>query len=90
MYPLTQENEPLSVHVPRLRSPALQYKRPSISNQAFAVVRSRSRIPNNTRSRSRIFLSDSGSLVGYFYITLLSWQFLLKWHNFLWNFCWYR
>jgi len=25
-----------------------------------------------------------------FYITLLSWEFLLKWYNFLWNFCWNR
>ena len=25
-----------------------------------------------------------------FYVTLLSWEFLLKWYNFLWNFCWDR
>ena len=25
-----------------------------------------------------------------FYITFLSWEFLLKWHNFLWTFCWNR
>jgi len=23
-----------------------------------------------------------------FYITLLNWEFLLKWYNFFWNFCW--
>jgi len=25
-----------------------------------------------------------------FYITLLSWEFLLKWYNFFWNICWNR
>jgi len=25
-----------------------------------------------------------------FYITLLNWEFLLKWCNFFWNFCWIR
>ena len=25
-----------------------------------------------------------------FYITLLNWEFLLKWYNFFWNFCWNR
>ena len=25
-----------------------------------------------------------------FYVTLLSWEFLLKWYNFFWNFCWNR
>jgi len=36
------------------------------------------------------FLSDSvfGCLIGsFFYITLLSWEFLLKLYNFFWNFC---
>jgi len=23
-----------------------------------------------------------------FYITLQNWEFLLKWYNFFWNFCW--
>jgi len=23
-----------------------------------------------------------------FYSTLLNWEFLLKWYNFFWNFCW--
>jgi len=26
----------------------------------------------------------------HFYITLLSWEFLLKWCNFFWNICWNR
>jgi len=44
-------------------------------------------IPNNTRSRSQTFLSDSGSEIGlFFYITLLSWVFLLQWYDFFWNF----
>jgi len=25
-----------------------------------------------------------------FYITLLNWEFLLKWYNFFWNLCWNR
>jgi len=25
-----------------------------------------------------------------FYITLLNWEFVLKWYNFFWNFCWNR
>ena len=37
------------------------------------------------------FLSDSGCPIGsFFYITLLNWEFLLKWYNFFWNFCWIR
>ena len=52
-----------------------------------------SRIPINSRSLSRTFLSDSdtGSPIGSFFcITFLTWEFLLKWYNFLWNFCWKR
>ena len=44
-----------------------------------------SRIPNNTGSRSRIFfvrLQLRGSDWIIFYITLLNWEFLLKWYNF--------
>ena len=26
----------------------------------------------------------------HFFVTLPSWEFLLKWYNFLWNFCWNR
>jgi len=26
----------------------------------------------------------------FIYITLLSWEALLKWYNFFWNFCWNR
>jgi len=39
-------------------------------------------IPNNTRSRSRIFLSNSdcGYPVGSFFT--LDWEFLLHWYNF--------
>ena len=54
---------------------------------------SRSRIPNNTRSRSRcqsrIFCPTPTPEIqlDHYYITFLSWEFLLKWHNFLWNFC---
>ena len=52
-----------------------------------------SRIPNNTRGRSRIFfvrlrLWKSNWI--FFYFTLLSWEFLLKWYNFFWNFYWNR
>jgi len=47
-------------------------------------------IPNNTRSR--IFCPTPTQMSSYiiFYITLLSWEFLLKWYNFLRNFCWNR
>jgi len=55
---------------------------------------SRSRIPNNTWSRSwnRIFFPTPTPDVqlNHFYITLFNWQFLLKWHNFIWNTCWNR
>jgi len=62
---------------------------PELSDHLWSVseVFGWSRIPNNTWSRSRIFLSDSGSSSGsFFYITLLSCEFLLKWYNFFWNF----
>ena len=52
-----------------------------------------SRIPNNTGSQSRIFLSysDSGCRIESFFTShSLSWKFLLKWYNFFWNFCWIR
>jgi len=51
-----------------------------------------SRIPNDTRGRVgysvRLRLRKSNWII--FYITLLSWDFLLKWCNFLWNFYWNR
>jgi len=51
------------------------------------------------RSRSRMFLGESESDFFVqlrlrksnwiiFDITLLSWEFLLKWYSFLWTFCW--
>ena len=52
-----------------------------------------SRIPNDTGSWIRIFLSDSysGCPIGsFFYITLLNWEILLKWYNFFRNFNWNR
>ena len=49
----------------------------------------RSRIPNNTGSRSRIFCPNpDAQLDHFFYITLPNREFLLKWCNFFWNFCW--
>jgi len=39
-----------------------------------------SRIPNGTRKVQ----------LDRFYITFLSWEFLLNRYNFLWNFCWNR
>ena len=52
----------------------------------------RSRIPNNTGSRSRIFCPTPtpDAQLDHFLITLLNWEFLLKWYNFFWNFCWIR
>ena len=50
----------------------------------------RSRIPKNTRSRSLNFFVQRRLRISnwiIFYITLLSWEFLLKWCNFFWNFC---
>jgi len=40
---------------------------------------------NDTRGRSRIFCSTPTLEVqlDHFHITLLSWEFLLNWHNFL-------
>ena len=52
-----------------------------------------SRIPNNTRGRSRIFFVRLRLWKFnwiFFYFTLLSWEFLLKWYNFFWNFYWNR
>ena len=43
---------------------------------------SRSRIPNNTGSRSLIFCPTPVSNRIILYITLLNWEFLLKWYNF--------
>ena len=45
-----------------------------------------SRIPYDTRGRGRIFCPTVQ--LDHFYITLLSWEFLLNRYNFLWNFCW--
>ena len=55
--------------------------------------RSRIRIPNNTRSCDwdlllRLPLRKTNCII--FYITLLSWEVLLKWCTFFWNFCWNR
>jgi len=51
-----------------------------------------SRIPNDTRGRSRIFcLTPTPEIqLDRFYITLLSWEFLLNPYNFLCNVCWNR
>jgi len=45
--------------------------------------------------RSRRFLSESDVFFRLrmptwviFYIKLVNWEFLLKWYNFIWNFCW--
>jgi len=57
----------------------------------FGWSPSQSRIPNKTRSWSRIFLSDFDSRCPIwiiFYVILLSGEFLLKWYNFFWNVCW--
>jgi len=43
---------------------------------------SRSRITNNTGSRSPIFRPSPDAQLIIFYITLLNWEFLLKWYNF--------
>jgi len=45
-----------------------------------------SRIPNNTGRRSRIFCPTLEVQWIIFYITLLNWEFLLKWYNFFWTF----
>jgi len=61
--------------------------------QAAEPEWSLSRISNNTGSRSRFFLSDSDFRMSswiIFYIKLLNWEFLWKWYNFFWNFCWNR
>jgi len=47
-------------------------------------------IPNDPRGRSRIFFPTPEVQLDHFYITLLSWEFLLNRYNFLWNFCWNR
>jgi len=39
---------------------------------------------------SRTFCSTPEVQLDPFYITLLSWEFLLKWYNFFWRFCWNR
>jgi len=50
-----------------------------------------SRIPNNTgESESDFFVRLRLSSWIIFYITLLNCEFLLKWYNFFWNFCWNR
>jgi len=46
-----------------------------------------SRIPNDSRCRSRIFCPTPDVQLDCFEITLLSWEFLLSRYNFLWNFC---
>jgi len=51
-----------------------------------------SQIPNNTGSWNQIFLSDWLQMSYWiiFYTELLNGEFLLKWYNFFWNFCWNR
>jgi len=49
-----------------------------------------SQISNDARGRSRIFFPTPEVQLDQFYITLLSWKFLLDRCNFLWNFCWNR
>jgi len=51
-----------------------------------------SRIPNNTSGQSWMFcLTPTPEVqLDHFYITLLSWEFLLNRYNFSWNFCWNR
>jgi len=43
-----------------------------------------------TLSRNQIFCPTPNIQLDHFYITLLSWEFLLKWYNLFWNFCWKR
>ena len=60
-----------------------------LSRVAESEVFGWSRSPKNTGNRSRIFfvrVRMSNCII--FYITLLNWEFLLKWHDFFWNFCW--
>jgi len=47
-------------------------------------------IPNDNRGWSRIFCPTPTVQPDHFYITLLSWEFLLKCYNILWNFYWNR
>jgi len=42
-----------------------------------------SRIPNDIRGRSRILCPTPEVQLDYFYITLVSWEFLLNRYNFL-------
>jgi len=57
---------------------------------------SRSWFLNNARSwircRTRTFCPTPFSEIqlNHFYITLLSWEFLLKWYNFFWYYYWNR
>jgi len=53
---------------------------------------SRSRTPNNTRSRCRswIFCPTPEVQSDHFLHHTLSWEFVLKWYNFFWNLCWKR
>ena len=43
-----------------------------------------------SRCRSRIFVRLQKSSCIIFHMKLLSREFLLKWYNFFWNFCWNR
>jgi len=55
-------------------------------NESEVFGWSRSRIPNNTGSPSRIFCLTLDLQLYHF----LYWEFLLKWYSFFWNFCWNR
>jgi len=60
-----------------------------ISRQGVGVVSSRRFLDGvGVGFFVRLRLRKSNWII--FYITLLSWEFLLKWHNFFWNFCWNR
>jgi len=49
-----------------------------------------SRILNDTRGRIFCLTPTPEVQLDHFYITLLSWKFLLNRYNCLWNFCWNR
>ena len=39
---------------------------------------------------SDFFCPTPHAQLDHFYITLLNWEFQLKWYNFFWNFCWIK
>ena len=88
----------IEFHLPRVYTPC------QVGSETGLRGRSRNRkeseffwwrrnwIPNNTGSRSRIFVRLRLQISNWiiFYITLLNWEFLLKWYNSFWHFCWHR